>query len=72
MDKYARLMQKLEIVNVEFFKVPILILGILRIPLLFNFFSKVSLTPVLKYVGNMPIVWGLFLLRVSSFWSRTY
>ena len=23
MDKYARLMQKLEIVNVEFFKVPI-------------------------------------------------
>ena len=40
MDKYARLMQKLELVNVEFLKVPIQILGIFADFLYFFFVSK--------------------------------
>lgn len=46
MDKYARLMQKLELVNVEFFKVPIQILGIFA-----DFFS--FLKYVLHLFGNL-------------------
>lgn len=62
MDKYARLMQKLEIVNIEFFKVNCNLYALYFMLLVLDLCRKVLLyLPFLliQYViaGDVPVVW---------------
>lgn len=71
MDKYARLMQKLDIVNVELFKVSChsTSVGLYVVTAGQRSLLNIFCTCSAKFSGYLPTIWHLLSLRIRDIWA---